>query len=453
MKLIHTTFIGLLALNLITACQNAPKIEVAEANVGYKADIDDYLDQLEAEQKFKGSLEITLGDTLLYQSNRGIRRLQSNRRIDSQSQFRIASITKSFTAVLIFKAIEAEKLKLNESIAQFFPTLKEAEHITISHLLHHQSGILSYTKDDYFWEHRLQEQSAEKLLEVISQLDREFSPGSETKYSNSNYFLLAQILEDLYQKPYATLLEEQILKPLHLQHTSLSALGPEMKSYHWEEGTWQEFPATHLSLAKGSGDLYSSPYDLNRFFRALLRGKLIGDSSLRQMKEIVRRHGRGLFRYDIQDQVGYGHGGNIDGFQSIAIYFEELDLAISICSNASQIPINEVFREVLKRHLGVHAVPITVEELQKFEGIYLDTAEPEDSSVFEVEGKSLILIIKGEFRQPLVYKGQGRFLFNQMYGGSISFTFSDDGGQLLFEQGEYRARYKKQKEGLKNKAP
>lgn len=433
---------------LLIACHNQLPKTPTNAEASFKTNIENYLDDLKQEERFYGSLEILQADSVVYHYKQSFKSPEFTETSGSPDQYRIASITKSFTAVLIFKAIEAGKLDLYQSIAVFFPDLKEAELITISHLLHHQSGILSYTKDDYFWEHRLQAQSPEKLLEVISQLELEFSPGSNTKYSNSNYFLLAQILESLYQKPYARLLEEQIFGALQLQQTSLKPMVTEKKSFRWEEENWQEFRATHLSLAKGSGSLYSSPGDLNRFYRALIQGELIHESSLQQMKEIVRRHGRGLFRYDIQDQIGFGHGGNIDGFQSIAVYFEELDLAISICSNASQIQINEVFSEVLKRYLGERAVPISAEELQKYAGIYLDTAEPEDSSVFEVEGEQLILVIKGEFRQPLAYKGEGRFLFNQMYGGSISFTFSANGEKLMFEQGEYRGHYQKQKDQL-----
>lgn len=439
-------YLSLLSLITLLSCQNpqAPLSEAAKPT--YQTEIDQYLNQLQREERFMGSLEILHKDSLVYSSGRNFTSLKSQSHLSKHSPFRIASISKSFTAVLIFKAIEAGKLSLDQNISAFFPDLADAHAITISQLLHHQSGLLSYTKDDYFWEHRLEPQSPEQLLAVISKLERQFSPGSDTKYSNSNYFLLALILENIYQKPYVSLLEAQITAPLQLQNTSLKAPSPAMPSYHWEADQWQEFPATHLSLAKGSGDLYASPHDLNLFFRALLQGELISDSSLQQMKEIVRRHGRGLFRYDIQDQIGYGHGGNIDGFQSIAVYFPDLDLAISICSNASSVQINEVFSEILKRYLGEQAVPISTEELQKYAGVYLDRAEPSDSSVFEVEGNQLILIIKGEFRQPLVYKGQGRFLFNQMYGASISFTFSANGENLMFEQGEYRSHYHKHKD-------
>jgi D-alanyl-D-alanine carboxypeptidase len=348
---------------------------------------------------------------------------------------------------MVFMAIEEGKITLDKTIDSFFPELKNSNKITIAHLLHHQSGILSYTKDNYFWENREKEQAPKDLLNAIQKLEQNFEPGRNTAYSNSGYFLLGQILEEVYKESYQNLLHKKIIEPLGLKNTyivhNIQLDKNESFSYVYNKTKWEKFPETNLSLAKAAGSITSSPKDLNIFFRNLLNGKLVSESSLEHMKTIVRRHGMGLFRYKIHDQTGYGHGGNIDGFNSSAIYFKDIDVAIAITSNGAKTSINEVFSKVFEFYLGDVSHPISEEELAIYEGTYYDIKDNSDTSVFERKNDTLILVIKGEFRQPLKYKGDRRFLFNQMYGEQISFTFSEDGKEMLFEQGKYKGKYEK----------
>jgi len=398
--------------------------------------------------EFMGSLELSRKGKSIYSKTTGYSDIESKKRADSNTKYRIGSITKTFTAVLIFKAIEENKIQLNQTIDNFFPTLSGVDKITIAHLLHHQSGIMSYTKDQYFWDNRTQNQSAKDLMNVISRLDRNFEPGENTEYSNSNYFLLTQLLETIYGNNYENLLKKNIIQPLGLQDTyvgkTTNSDNNESFSYTSENGDWKLFPETHLSIAKGSGSLISTPSDLNIFFRSLINGKLISPASLEKMTTIIRNHGMGVFRYSLHDQSGFGHGGNIDGFTANAIYFKDIDVALSITSNASSIPINEVYSEILNLYLGEQEIAISEDDIKKYVGIYASEENPSEKTVFDREGSTLIHVIKGEFRVPLVYKGNRRFLFNQMYAESISFTFSEDGNELIFEQGNFKGKYIKE---------
>ena len=438
----------LLSAQLLMSCQNQglqSEVSAVKPKDGLQK-VDSLLDRLASDSSFFGSIAFLKEGQAIYQRSIGPDQLQTGKSAQSNTPYRVASITKSFTATLVFKAIEAQKLSLEQSIASFFPELKGVEAITIAHLLHHQSGIPSYTKDSYFWEHRLEGQRPDQLLAALSKFERHFEPGTDTEYSNSNYFLLSLILEQVYAKSYAALVESQILSPLNLSHTSVGDSLPgkdECRSYHLVDGQWQEFPGTHLSLAMGSGSMLSTPQDLNTFFRALVRGELVNDSSLKAMQTIIGRHGMGLFKYDILDQQGFGHGGNIEAFTAQSIYFPEMDLALSICSNGSTTELPKFYSDVLELYLGEMAVPISEEELKLYVGSYIPEDEPDHEMVFEMKDKTLIHVIKNEFRTPLIHKGNRRFLFNQMYGGSINFTFSDKGDSLIFEQGNYRGVYRR----------
>lgn len=440
----------LVTLALVFSCKENDKPQKTETQSrnNYAVEIDSFLTNLAKDQVFMGSVSISKNGEVVYSNAIGYSDLESEIKANKNTKYRIASITKVFTAVLVFKAIEDGKIQLDQTIDSFFPTLLDGDKITIAHLLHHQSGIMSYTKDQYFWDNRTQNQSSKDLMNVIISLDRNFEPGENTEYSNSNYFLLAQLLELVYDDRYENLLEKNIIKPLGLQDTYVGKTTHsdhnESFSYTSENGEWKLFPETHLSIAKGSGSLLSTPSDLNIFFRGLMKGQLISSASIEKMTTIIRNHGMGIFRYNIHDQSGYGHGGNIDGFTANSIYFMDLDVALTISSNASSMPIEEVYSEILKAYLGKQEVTISEEEVAQFVGVYISENDPEDQCVFIQDNNVLVNFIKNEFKAPLVYRGNNRFVLEQLYAESISFTFSDDGNQLIFEQGDYRGVYKKE---------
>lgn len=431
------------------SCQNtASKAQLKTPNPSEDfVKVDSFLSKLDQEKSFMGSVAFSKNGNTIYTKAIGYQNLKEGTKAHSSTKYRIGSISKTFTATLVFMAIEENKIKLDQTIESFFPEIPNANSITISHLLHHQSGIESYTKDNYFWENRTKEQTSNQLMDVILRLKSNFNPGEETQYSNSNYFLLSQLLENIYQDSYEHLLVNKIFNPLKLDNTyvgkKIQSENEESFSYSFEDDKYVIFPETHLSLAKGSGSLVSTPADLNIFFRSLLKNQLISSESVDQMTTIVNNHGMGIFKYSLHDHSGFGHGGNIDEFAAQAIYFEDTDLAVSITSNASVIHLKEVYSQILELYLDQPELSISTEELEKYVGVYTSEEDPSDKAVFERNEHTLVSVVMGEYRQDLIYKGERRFLFNQMYAESISFHFSEDGSELIFEQGKYKGKYVK----------
>ena len=404
----------------------------------YQVKIDILLDAYDKNDEFMGSIILSQNGETVYENTVGFSDVKTKKKASINTKYRIGSVTKSFTATLIFKAIEENKLDINETIESYFSNVKNANKITIAQLLQHRSGIHSFTKDKWFFDNRTKYISSTEMLSKISKYESDFEPNSKGEYSNSNYFLLALILEKTYNSSYENLLQEKICKPLNLNNTysgkEININDNESYSYSYNE-KWTEFPETDLSTAKGTGSIVSTPKDLNSFFEGLLTGKVLSTESLTLMKTIKDRYGMGLFRYTTNDRKGFGHRGRIDEFRATSIYFSKDKLSFTLISNGSKKDINEIYTEILKLFLGDAPVEISESEVEKFVGVYISQKDPNDKSVFIQKKNVLVNFIKSEFKELLVYKGNNRFVLEQMYAESISFTFSEDGKQVTLEQG------------------
>lgn len=409
--------------------------------------IDQFIDKadslfksLENEQSFMGSFSLMQDGENVYSKVVGFEDHKVKQKSSDETHYRMGSVTKMFTSVLVLKAVEEGKLSLDQTIEEYFPKVKNASEITILQLLHHRSGIFNFTEDDDFLKTHTNEKSRVGMLELISGYDSDFAPGTKGEYSNSNYFLLARILEEVYDKQYQELIKERITDPLKLEDTYNG--GPidldkhECYSYVYDE-SWKKLPETDLSIGLGSGSLVSTTDDLNYFLKALFAGKLISAKSLEQMKVIQDTYGLGLMRYEILDRIGFGHRGAIDGYRSTSIYFPKEKLAVSIVSNGAKMDMNEVLLDLLNLYFSDAAIDVSKEDLKKFEGTYVSGIDSSTYS-FETDEKQLFLNINNELLEPLVYKGENRFVFEQVYAESMIFTFTDeDQPKLNVMQGDF----------------
>tara|TARA_R110002096_G_scaffold432020_1_gene648087 strand:+ start:1385 stop:2815 length:1431 start_codon:yes stop_codon:yes gene_type:complete len=444
-----TILLTVVLITLLFSCtENKKSVQSAKQKPNtYQVKIDSLLKAYNKNDEFMGSIILTQNGKTVYENTVGFSDIKSKKKANSDTKYRIGSVTKSFTATLIFKAIEENKLDINETIESYFPNVKNANKITIAHLLQHRSGIHSFTKDKWFFDNRTKQISSTEMQSKISKYESDFEPNSKGEYSNSNYFLLALILEKNYDTSFDTLLQEKLCKPLKLENTysgkEININDNESYSYDYDE-KWIEFPETDLSTAKGTGSIVSTTKNLNRFFEGLLTEKIISAESLKSMKTINDGFGMGLFRYKIIDRQGFGHRGRIDEFRSTSIYFPKENLAFTLNSNGSKIDINDVYTEILKLYFDDAPVEISAGEVETFVGVYVSQNDASDKAVFVQNKNSLVHVIKNEFEESLIYKGENRFVMEQMYGEAISFTFSEDGKEMIFEQGGKTWKYLKQ---------
>ncbi len=427
-----------------TANSSSSSSSSNEQSNNYSSKIDSLLEIYEESNQFMGSIAVSKNGKIEYTNAIGFDDIYTKKKSTIDTKYRIGSISKTFTAVLVFKAIEKNIITLEQTIESFFPEIQNASKITIAQLLQHRSGIYNFTRDKAFRKYHTQYKPTQEMLQMISDYPSDFEPGSKGEYSNSNYFLLSLILEKVYDKPYETILNTKICTPLNLTNTYNGAIvninNNEANSYTYTT-KWTKSTETDMSITLGAGSIVSNPTNIALFMNALFTGKIITPQSLDKMLTIKDTYGMGLARYTIADKKGFGHRGTLDGYKSTAIYFPEEKLGLTITSNGSNDNINTLFIEILKLYLDETPVEITENEVKIYSGTYVNIES--DTYIFSQDKNVLIHIIGDEFKEPLVYKGNNRFVFEQIYAESMSFTFSPDGKQLTIEQGDYKGTAKK----------
>lgn len=153
-----------------------------------------------------GSLTISINGKIQYQRTVGyaFRDVDTTIPATVRTKYRIGSVSKLFTAVMVFQLIDEGKLRLDQKLAAYFPELPNAAKITLGHLLNHRSGLHNYTAEDtHFQEWMDQPKTQAELLRVIASKAPDFEPGAKAEYCNTNYLLLSYIIEKVCKMPYA----------------------------------------------------------------------------------------------------------------------------------------------------------------------------------------------------------------------------------------------------------
>lgn len=331
-------------------------LPAAQAQTLNPAKLDSLFTTLATNNKMMGSLALSHNGQLVYSRAFGDAQLTPQLPATPATRYRIGSITKMFTAVMIFQLMEEQKLTLATPLATFFPQVPNAKTITIDQLLSHHSGLHNFTSDPAYLGYLTQPKTEAEMLAIITAAKPDFEPGAKAEYSNSNFVLLGYIVEKLAKMPYPQALQKRVAAKAGLQNTSYGGkINPqkqEARSYETSGSGWKLSPETDLSIPGGAGALVSTPADLDRFLEALFGGKLLAAGSLTSMKTTLDNYGRGVFQVPFGAKRGYGHTGGIDGFRSSAAYFPADKLAIALCTNAVDFAPNDVLIAALSSYFG-----------------------------------------------------------------------------------------------------
>jgi len=414
-----------------------------------KAKLDAYFDKLEQHNKFMGSVAISRNGEIIYSKSVGFADIENKTKANENSKYRIGSISKTFTTVLVMKAVEEQKLDLNQTIDKYFPDIKNADKIKISHLLYHRSGIHSFTDEKDYLTWNTQPKTENEMLEIIVKGGSDFEPDSKSSYSNSNFVLLTFILEKSFNKPYGDLVNEYITKPAGLKYTGLGGKietkNNECKSYRFTD-QWNTEPETDISIPLGAGGIVSTPTDLVKFSDALFSGKLVSKVSLEQMKTINGQFGMGLFKIPFYDKTGFGHTGGIDGFSSVFSHFADGNISYAIISNGTNFNNNNISIAVLSAVYGENfeipefdiykPVP---KELDQYTGVYSSTQIPLKITITK-GSTNLVAQATGQSAFPLEATEKDKFKFDQagvvmeFNPAENSMVLKQGGGEFLFKK-------------------
>jgi D-alanyl-D-alanine carboxypeptidase len=247
-------------------------------------------------------------------------------------RFWVGSVTKSFVATVVMQLVAEHRLELNDRVGELLPgRLREGRRVRLRHLLNHTSGIPNYMEVEP-WISAVGSNPrvaipARRLVSSVAMLPLEFSPGSRASYSNTNYLVLAEILERVTRRPLTRLLTERILEPLDLAATAYengrrAVDGEQMHGYDLASSPPTDVSLYGLGGPWADGGIVSNAEDLAVFFTALLRGELVPPALVAQMRRTVRNsHGEGMGLYRLPSPCGrpvYGHTGGTPGYVTFA---------------------------------------------------------------------------------------------------------------------------------------
>jgi D-alanyl-D-alanine carboxypeptidase len=351
-----------------------------------KAKLDQLFDRLLEKNKGMGSLTLAKDGSLLYSRSFGYSQINGNEKkpLTAETKYRIHSITKIYTAVMIFQLVEEGKLKLTDTLDKFFPQIPNAARITIEQMLAHRSGIHNVEPDGSWG---MQPRTQDEVVARIAQGQPDFEPGAKHQYSSAGYHLLGGVIEKAGGKPYREALKERITAKLGLKDTYLGAgkedpSKNEALSYRYIGG-WREAAQPDFSVVAGAGGILSTPADMAKFIQALFDLKLVSQNSLKQMTTMRDEEGMGMVTFSFAGKTLYGETGGSGSAGSWLAYYPEEKLALAYTTNAKIYPVSNIVSGVFDIYWNrafqvptLDAFDVSPEVLDRYAGFYSIAGTP-----------------------------------------------------------------------------
>jgi CubicO group peptidase (beta-lactamase class C family) len=393
-----------------------------------KSRIDDLVNDYVANHQFMGSVLVADKGKVVFAKGYGLANAEQNIPNTPETRFGIGSISKQFTAMLVTQLAEKEKLRLDNTIADFLPDFPKdiGRKITVEMLLCHTSGLPFPEGIEKYYYASTKDEYLQEFLKQLAEEGLRFDPGEGYGYSNAGYFILGLIIEKVAGKAYEDVLHEQILKPLNMSHTVCERKGIILEnmavSYQrladryvtWNDEMYSYDPAI---CGFGYGQIISTVQDLFKFSQAFSSDKLLSkkyrDIYLKMrnvksrppipnmpeklVKDFFGTCGNGfvgeisiLEDPDTQEkETLYWHDGTDKLFKSNHFHYSGKEQIIIICSNCSflgegdemvlkiyQLLNNKPYDHILIKHslaqyleedIAMHAgIPAAIDEYFRF---------------------------------------------------------------------------------------
>ncbi len=320
----------------------------------------------------------------------GLRDLRTRTAIDPQTNFRLASCTKQFTALAIMLLVHDGRLRYDERLTDVFPDFpKYGQAITIRNLLNHTSGLPDYeglmdlisAGKPPKWTETHQIQDAEVLALLEAATSGKFAPGTSWSYSNSGYVVLGLVVGKVSGKPLADFLSERIFRPLKMNHTLAYIQGtnqvPNRAYGHSQEsGAMRETDQSSTSATLGDGGVYSNLEDLARWDDALAHYSLLSQAEMQPALTPVKlpdgslpgwagdpgdtdplngepvAYGFGWFLNSHQSHPRMWHYGDTVGFKTAIERFTQDNLTVVVLGNRSDLDAEALALKVADLYLA-----------------------------------------------------------------------------------------------------
>jgi len=317
---------------------------------------------------------------ILFEKGYGVRDLRTRARIDAQTNFRLASVTKQFTAMAIMLLVHDGKLQYEDRLTDIFPDFPAyGKTITIRNLLTHTGGLPDYEelmereerRGSTPWspDRQIRDEEVLQLLEV--QPTGLFAPGTRWEYSNSGYVVLGLVVAKASGMPYRQFMQQRIFTPLKMSHTlvyekGVNVVGQRAFGHSKEDGKLVETDQSSTSATLGDGGIYSNVADLSKWDEGLAKHTLLSEKETLPAFTPVKladgsephwprepnatsgddpapvAYGFGWFLDPYKAFARMYHDGSTQGFRTTIQRFREHHLTVVVLSNRTDLNPNEL---------------------------------------------------------------------------------------------------------------
>ena len=316
--------------------------------------------------KFNGSILVSFEDEILLNSGYGYANMEWEQNNAANTKHRLGSVTKQFTAMLILQLAEKGDLDLHQPISTYLPDYpkKVGQVITAHHLLTHSAGIPNYTAiPGFIQSYSMDAFSPVEFLDFFKDLDLEFEPGTQFNYSNSGYFLLGYILEELTDMSYEDLLIQRIFEPLGMKNTGYDSHRAIIRNravgYEKSRRSYINSRYLDMSVPYAAGSMYSTTEDLAIWDAALYTTKLLNEKYMNLFLAPHQETNEGFYY-----GYGWGHGdlpigtssdlatvishdGGINGFNTRITKIKADKALIVMLNNTGAAPLRDIENAIL----------------------------------------------------------------------------------------------------------
>lgn len=404
--------------------------------------IDSLLVYLNQNNKFMGQICIRESGNIVFDKGYGYSNKEDKVYADVRTQYKIGNISKTFTSILISRLIMDKKLKLDTKLAKFYPKIPNANKVTIHDLLHHRSGIATFTDKENLL-------NTDEKIAFLEQSIAVFEPNLKLSFSNADYFLLACIVETISKKEYGLALEDGIINNINLQNTKqASEIEDTLNdtfSYTYKNKSWLKTKQIDVLQQQGYGNILSSSADLTLLFEALFSGKLLHKPALDEMVKLEQSYGKGLMTFPFGERKFYGHSGDVESFKSVVGYYPAEKTGIALLTNGDNYNQNDIMLGILSIYYkmpyqfpNLTTFEVKSDVLKKYEGVYVS----KDNAF-----KMTIKVINNELQA--IATGQSAFMLNAISANEFIFdkagiklTFT--GNTMLLNQGQGKYEFVKE---------
>ncbi|KAA3613848.1 MAG: DUF3471 domain-containing protein [Calditrichaeota bacterium] len=281
--------------------------------------------------QFNGTVLVAESGKIIFKKGYGFANMEWNIGNEPDTKFRLGSITKQFTSMLIMQLVADGKIQLEEKITHYLPDYRKdtGDKVTVHHLLTHTSGIPSYTSmPNFFKDVSRNPYTVDEFVKKFCSDSLTFEPGSKFLYNNSGYFLLGAIIEKVTGKTYEIVLQNRILDPLNMKNTGYdhheTIIANRATGYEKTLNGYLNSAYLDMSLPFSAGSLYSTVEDLYLWDQALYTDNLLPDKFKKIMfKPFLSNYayGWGVRKMQIAESMDslriVSHGGGINGFNTL----------------------------------------------------------------------------------------------------------------------------------------